>query len=105
MLNLEDPNIASIWLKIYITPKKSILLVSAYRQWRLPNLLNQPESGSKREQIKRFEEFSEQIRKAKRINKNIILMWDSNVDSKDQQDRDDIRELKVKYNDLLEKII
>ena len=102
MHKLEDPNIATIWVKVKITPKKSILVIGGYRQWRLPSSANQPFSGKTNNQIGRFLKIKDQIRRARKINNNLVILMDSNIDLHDSMDREDIRDLKVLYNELLD---
>ena len=98
---LENENIATIWTKIKITPKKSVLVMGGYRQWKLPHTANQNNSGSTQKQIERFQAIINQIKKARKINKNIIILMDSNIDLHDQMNRADIKELKEIYNEML----
>ena len=42
-VDLEDKEIATVWLQLGLPNQKGILLMSGYRQWRLPG---QPDGGA-----------------------------------------------------------
>ena len=60
LTDLEDENIASIWLKVTTSPNKTFIIGGYYRQWRLPQSTMILNSGSSKAQLERLNMFIKQ---------------------------------------------
>ena len=59
--DFENDYISSLWIEIQLSSKKSIYFMSSYRQWSLPSDLMIDNSGSKTNQIHRYNTIIGQI--------------------------------------------
>ena len=101
--DLEDDNIASIWLKIKTERGRYLYLMGGYRQWRLPNQAGYPESYKTENQVIRFKKIIDQIKKARLKSDQVLVAFDSNIDQsidKDSTKRQDLKELIPLYEDF-----
>ena len=77
--DIEDDNVAAVWLECGLPHQKGILLCVGYRQWRL---LGQPDdaSASTAAQLSRWLRFLEQWEKALEEDREVIVTLDANLD-------------------------
>ena len=79
--DLENDYISSVWLQIIISKKVSTFISSYYRQWSLPKELNAEFSNSTQNQIERYQIFTNQVSKASKEGRDILILTDENIDS------------------------
>merc|ERR1712240_272533 len=79
--DLENDYIASIWVQIKINSKVSTLISSFYRQWSLPQELKINNSNSPASQKDRYSIFTNQISRASKEGRDIVILTDENIDS------------------------
>ena len=79
--DLENEFISSIWVQVNITKNINLLVCSFYRQWQLPSNIRDTYNGDLCNQINRYKLFNEQISKANKLNKNIIILMDDNINT------------------------
>ena len=74
---------------VEITPQhgKSILLCAEYRQFKIPGSELQEDSSSQLAQLERLHIFEQQLSKACKESKRIIIMGDFNIDLQRKEDR------------------
>ena len=82
--DLEDKYISTVWVQININSKTSFLLCAYYRQWSLPSNLNINNSNSVNSQKERYIKYSDQIRRASKEGKDLVILADENIDSYDE---------------------
>ena len=95
--NIQDDNIASLWLKVKLGHKKYIMIGGYYRQWRLPMETQIFDSGSTKSQVERFSKFLNQVKRARQISPRLVVCGDINIDLSENRDQLDRPELKVLY--------
>ena len=76
--DLENKEIATVWLQLGLPNQKGILVMCGYRQWRLPG---RPDSGSVTAQRERWGKLISQWEKALNENKEVICALDANIDA------------------------
>ena len=78
---MENEYIASVWVEIIISKRVSTLISSYYRQWSLPKELELDGTNSQNSQRDRFLIFTNQISKASKEGKDLVILTDDNIDS------------------------
>ena len=78
---LENEYVASIWIQLILSKRKSILISSFYRQWSLPKELKRGDSNSIKSQLDRYKLFTNQITRASKEGKDLVVLTDENIDS------------------------
>ena len=99
--NLEEKDLATIWLKIHLSKNSFLYFAGAYRQWKLQNESNILNSNDTNLQIARFNRIINQIKKAKTLSKFVVMGWDSNVDLYDSMNRNDIKQMIEDYRNFM----
>ena len=79
--DLENDYIASVWVQIILSKKISTLISSYYRQWSLPQELKVEDSSSPKSQRERYLLFTNQISRASKEGRDIVILTDENIDS------------------------
>ena len=79
--DLENEYISSVWVQIIISKKVSTFIASYYRQWSLPKELNVEFWNTIQNQIERYKVFTNQISKATKEGRDIIILTDENIDN------------------------
>ena len=79
--DLENDYISSVWIQVIISKKVSLLVSSYYRQWSLPKVLNFNQSNSTQNQLNRYQTFTNQVSKASKEKRDIMILTDENIDS------------------------
>ena len=79
--DLENDYVSSVWVQVIISKRVSILISSYYRQWSLPKELNFESSNSIQNQTDRYQLFTNQVTKATKEGKDILILTDENIDS------------------------
>ena len=78
--DLEDDTTSTVWIELRIPEGKNILISSIYRQWKLPKALGIPKSNNHQNQNIRWKTVLKQWEKARKENKEIIVLTDDNID-------------------------
>ncbi len=79
--DLENGYISSVWVQITISKKVSTLISSYYRQWSLPQELKIDGSNSPKSQRDRYLLYTNQISRASKEGRDIVILTDENIDS------------------------
>ena len=77
--DLEDSEVAAVWLECGLPGQQNILVCMGYRQWRLPRQQDST-SASIGEQLARWLVFLEMWEKALSENKEVVVALDANLD-------------------------
>ena len=77
--DLEDENIASIWLEIGLPRKRKIFMCHGYREWK--HLYQEDNSsGTIQAQLERWSQLLDQWERALSEDKEVIVAMDANID-------------------------
>ena len=87
--DLEDDNIAAIWLECGLPHQKGILVCVGYRQWRLIGQGDNA-SASVQEQFSRWSIFLDKWETALGENKEVVVTLDANIDHLTWRDTEDL---------------
>ena len=77
---LENEYVASVWIQLILSKRKSVLISSYYRQWSLPKELKRGDSNNIKSQMDRYKLFINQITKASKEGKDLVVLTDENID-------------------------
>ena len=81
-LDLEHPNLCTIWIEISMKDKSKCLFMGGYRQWTLPKSLDNENQIKKNiKQLERYKIIIENWQKACDEKKDVIVLIDDNLDS------------------------
>ena len=77
--NLESPDLATIWIKVGLPHREKCYIQLIYRQWQLPNQLQDHNSSSITSQLNRFKLILEKWNIALATGKEVITIGDFNL--------------------------
>ena len=83
--DFENDYISSVWVQIILSKRVSTFICSYYRQWSLPQELNIENSNSLKSQRDRYLIFTQQVSKASKEGKDLIILTDENINSLDDK--------------------
>ena len=83
--DFENDYISSVWVQIILSKRVSTFICSYYSQWSLPQELNIKNSNSPKSQRDRYLTFTQQVSKANKEGKDLIILTDENINSLDDK--------------------
>ena len=101
--DLEHPDLACVWFKMRLDDQ-TVVLAACYRQWRLPIKIRNQRTGGVDGEVERFKTFQTQVKKAKQISRNLMLLGDISIDileTRDQVDCSNISRTMPIYKEIL----
>ena len=102
-LDLDHPNICTIWIEVKPKKGKKIIIMGGYRHWKLPLIIDPDNKKEKNiKQLERLKIMLEQWQTAINENKDVIVITDNNLDSNPGADHNKIHKVQNLYDLLFE---
>ena len=104
MEELEHPDLACMWFKLRLDDQ-TIILSTWYRQWQLPIEIRSARTQGIDGQVERIKIFQKQVKEARKISQNMMILGDTNIDmleENDQEDKSHIARTMPIYREILE---
>ena len=101
---LEHPDLACMWFKLRLDDQ-TIILSAWYRQWQLPIEIRNARTLGVDGQVERIKIFQKQVKEARKISQNVMILGDINIDmleENDQEDKSHIARTMPIYREILE---